>query len=96
MKAVIVRDFGSFDQAEVRHVPDPVPGPGEVVIAVKVADVNYPDFLVIEGRYRVKPPLPFSPGKAGAGVIETVGAQALARLKAGSVEGKIVLTTAPA
>ncbi len=75
MKAVIVRDFVAFDRAEVCDVADPVPGAGEVVIAVKVAEVNYPDILVIEGRYQVKPPLPFSPGKAGAGVVETVGAE---------------------
>jgi len=74
LKAVIVREFMAFDQAEFCEVPDPVPAPGEVVIAVRNADVNYPDILVIEGRYQVRPPLPFSPGKAGAGVVETVGA----------------------
>ena len=74
MKAVIVRNFVPFDQAEICNVPDPVPGPGEVVVAVRNADVNFPDILVIEGNYQIKPPLPFSPGKAGAGVVETVGA----------------------
>jgi NADPH2:quinone reductase len=74
MKAVIVAAFGPVASAEVRDVPDPVAGPGEVVVAMRAADVNYPDILVMEGRYQVKPPLPFSPGKAGAGVIAALGA----------------------
>lgn len=74
MKAVWLRDYGPIDEAEVAEVPDPVPGPGEVIVAVKAAEVNYPDILVIEGKYQIRPPLPFSPGKAAAGVVETVGA----------------------
>ena len=50
-----------------------MPGAGEVVVAVSAAEVNYPDILVIEGKYQVRPPLPFSPGKAAAGVVEAVG-----------------------
>lgn len=74
MKAVIVTAFGPLADARVCDVPDLVPGTGEVVIAMRAADVNYPDILVMEGRYQVKPPLPFSPGKAGAGVIAALGA----------------------
>ena len=40
---------------------------------MKAADINYPDILVMEGAYQVKPALPFSPGKAGAGIVEKVG-----------------------
>ena len=73
MKAVVVRTFAPFEQAEYAELPDPQAGPGEVVVAVKAAEVNYPDILMMEGKYQVKPPLPFSPGKAAAGVVEAVG-----------------------
>jgi NADPH2:quinone reductase len=73
MKAVVVREFTSFDRIGVGELPDPKPGKGEVVIDVKAAEVNYPDILVITGQYQIKPPLPFSPGKAAAGIVAAVG-----------------------
>ncbi len=73
MRAVIVEGFGPIEGAAVREVPEPQPGAGEVLIALGAADVNFPDILVMEGAYQVKPPLPFSPGKAGAGTVEAVG-----------------------
>ncbi|MEM8646502.1 MAG: NADPH:quinone oxidoreductase family protein [Pseudomonadota bacterium] len=73
MKAVMVDEFGPLETATVRDVPDPQPGAGEVVIALGAADVNFPDILVMEGAYQFKPPLPFSPGKAGAGIVEAIG-----------------------
>jgi NADPH:quinone reductase len=73
MKAVVVREFAPFEQIEVGELADPKPGPGEVVLDVKAAEVNYPDILVITGAYQIKPPLPFSPGKAAAGVISAIG-----------------------
>ena len=74
MKAVLVRQFGPIENARVEEWPDPAPGDGEVVIDVEAVDTNYPDLLVIEGRYQVKPPLPFTPGKAAAGRIAVLGA----------------------
>ncbi|GGO51156.1 NADPH:quinone reductase [Roseovarius pacificus] len=73
MKAVLVREFGPVDTARVEDLPEPTPGPGEVVVDLRAAEVNFPDILVMEGKYQVKPPLPFSPGKAGAGVISSIG-----------------------
>jgi NADPH:quinone reductase len=73
VKAVVVRSFGPLDQAVVEDVPDPIPGPGEVVVAVEASELNYPDILAIEGRYQFKPPLPFSPGKAAAGRVAALG-----------------------
>lgn len=73
MKAIVVDEFCAYDRAVCREVAAPAPGPGEVVIDLHVAEVNYPDLLVIEGRYQVKPPLPFSPGKGAAGVIAATG-----------------------
>jgi NADPH:quinone reductase len=73
MKAVTVRSFGAVEDVRIEEVPDPVPGPGEALIQVEAADTNYPDILVIEGRYQVKPPLPFSPGKAATGRVVALG-----------------------
>ena len=73
MKAVWVEAFAPFDTIEVKNVTDPNPGVGEVIVDVKAAEANYPDILVIEGRYQIKPSLPFSPGKCGAGVVVALG-----------------------
>ncbi len=73
MKAVIVHEFSPFERVGVEQAPNPTPGEGEVVIDVKAAEVNYPDILVIAGQYQFKPPLPFTPGKAAAGIISAVG-----------------------
>jgi NADPH:quinone reductase len=74
VKAVLVRQFGPVESARVEDCPDPLPGEREVLIDVEAADTNYPDLLVIEGRYQVKPPLPFVPGKAAAGRVAALGA----------------------
>lgn len=73
MKAVLVRDFGPVEQASIEDCPSPRPAAQEVVVDLRATEVNYPDILVMEGKYQIKPPLPFSPGKAGAGVISAVG-----------------------
>ena len=61
--------------AELRwaELPLPEPGPGEVRVAVHAASLNFPDLLIVEGRYQVKPPLPFVPGAEFAGLVEAVG-----------------------
>lgn len=74
MRAAVVEAFGPLENHRIGELPDPTPGPGEVVVDVRAADANFPDILVIEGRYQVKPPLPFAPGKAAAGVVSAVGA----------------------
>jgi len=73
MKAVWVRNFAPIAEIRAEEVPDPVPGSGEVVVDVVAAEANYPDLLVVEGKYQIKPPLPFAPGKAAAGRISAVG-----------------------
>jgi NADPH2:quinone reductase len=57
----------------VENVPDPVAGPGEVVIEVRSAGVNFPDVLVVQNKYQYKPQLPFSPGNDMAGVVAAIG-----------------------
>jgi NADPH2:quinone reductase len=57
----------------VEELPSPQPGAGEVVISMNAASLNFPDVLIIQDKYQVKPPLPFSPGSELAGVVISVG-----------------------
>lgn len=56
-----------------RESPTPHPGAGQVLIAIEAAGLNFPDLLIVEGKYQIKPPLPFVPGAEYAGRIEAVG-----------------------
>lgn len=73
MKAVVVKEFGPIENATLDDVAEPKPGPDEVVVVVEAAEANYPDLLMMEGRYQVKPTLPFVPGKGCAGRIVELG-----------------------
>jgi NADPH:quinone reductase len=82
MKAVLCKAYGPPESLVVEELPSPVAGPGEAVIAVKAASVNFPDVLIIQNRYQVKPALPFSPGSELAGVVTSVG-EGVARVTPG-------------
>ncbi len=56
-----------------RELPTPAPGPGEVRVAIRHASLNFPDLLIVQNKYQVKPPLPFVPGTEFSGVVEAVG-----------------------
>ena len=73
MKAVLCKAYGPPESLVVEDVVSPQPGPGEVVVSVKAASVNFPDVLIIQNKYQFKPQLPFSPGSEVAGVVKTVG-----------------------
>src|SRR4029453_11950813 len=73
MRAVLCKAYGPPESLVIEDVESPTPGPGEVVISVKASGVNFPDVLIIQNKYQVKPPLPFSPGSECAGVIRAVG-----------------------
>jgi NADPH2:quinone reductase len=74
MKAVVCKQFGPPESLVVEDLPSPRPGPGEVVVSMKAASVNFPDVLIIQNKYQFKPPLPFSPGSELAGVVKEAGA----------------------
>ena len=82
MRAVLCKQYGPPESLVVEDVPSPTAGPGEVVVSVKAASVNFPDVLIIQNKYQVKPPLPFSPGSELAGVVKEVGA-GVTRVKPG-------------
>jgi NADPH2:quinone reductase len=73
VKAVLCVRHGPPAALEIAQLPDPVPGPGEAVVEVAAAALNFFDTLIIAGRYQVKPELPFSPAAEFAGVVAAVG-----------------------
>jgi NADPH2:quinone reductase len=73
MKAVVVRKFGEPGDVEITELQDPEVQDNNVLIDVRASAINYPDLLVIKGKYQNLPQLPFSPGKDAAGVVVTVG-----------------------
>jgi len=74
MKAMIATQWGEPSEMQYAEVADPTPGPGQVLIDVKAIGCNFPDILIIQGKYQMKPPLPFSPGHEVAGIALAVGA----------------------
>jgi NADPH:quinone reductase len=74
MKAILCSQWCEPDDLVLGDVPEPKAGPGEVVITIKSAALNFFDILMIQGKYQTKPPFPFSPAAEIAGVIESVGA----------------------
>ncbi|MEM5419942.1 NADPH:quinone oxidoreductase family protein [Paraburkholderia ferrariae] len=73
MRAIRCNQYGPPDSLTLEDSPDLVPGPGQVVIDVRAAAVNFPDVLIIENKYQMKPPLPFTPGAELAGVVRAAG-----------------------
>jgi NADPH2:quinone reductase len=73
MRAVVCRSYGTPEDLVVDDVPEPVPGPGQLVVRVHAAAVNFPDVLLIAGKYQIKMPVPFTPGSELAGEVVAVG-----------------------
>jgi len=73
MRALMVEDFAPFETHGIRELPDPAPGPGEVIIDARAMGLNFPDVLMVEGKYQHKPARPFIPGFDAAGVVSAIG-----------------------
>jgi NADPH:quinone reductase len=82
MKAVVATRWGEPSDLLYLDVPDPEPGPGQVLVETRAAGCNFPDILMVQGKYQVKPPHPFSPGHEIAGVVRAVG-PGVTRVRAG-------------
>src|SRR6266852_810828 len=73
VRAILVRQFGGPEVLRLEELPDPKPGPSEVLVRVRAAGVNLVDAYIRSGTYVRKPALPYVPGSDGAGEIESVG-----------------------
>ncbi|MDE2351693.1 MAG: NADPH:quinone oxidoreductase family protein [Alphaproteobacteria bacterium] len=73
MKAVLCTHFGPPEELETQDIPAPVAGEGQAVVSVKACGVNFPDVLMIQGKYQARPSFPFAPGGEVAGVVKAVG-----------------------
>src|SRR5207253_6953103 len=73
MRAIVVHQFGGPEVLRLDQLPDPKPGPLELVVRIRAAGVNPVDTYIRAGTHAVKPPLPYVPGSDGAGEIELVG-----------------------
>ncbi|WGG51993.1 NADPH:quinone oxidoreductase family protein [Rugamonas sp. DEMB1] len=72
MKAIVCKAWGLPDTLVVEELAAPLPAAGQVVVEVRAAGVNFPDVLIIQGKYQFKPELPFTPGSEVAGVVSAV------------------------
>jgi len=82
MKAVVCHAFDGPDALVFGEMPDPRPGPGEVLVDVHAAAVTFMDVLMVSGKYQMRPPLPFAPGNDAAGIVTAVG-QGVSRFSVG-------------
>ncbi|MDO6598576.1 NADPH:quinone oxidoreductase family protein [Tenacibaculum sp. 1_MG-2023] len=73
MKAIVCSQFGLPNTLEFKETETPQPKEGEILITVKACSVNFPDTLIIQGKYQFRPEFPFSPGSDVAGIVEKVG-----------------------
>lgn len=83
MKAIRVHEFGEPPVMKLEEVSDPEPGAGQVVVRMRAVGVNPVDAYVRSGQYAIKPPLPYTPGSDGAGVVQSVG-EGVTGLEAGA------------
>lgn len=74
MKAVLCHEYGPPESLQFEEVDPPTPGPGEVLVDVHAAALNFPDVLMIEGKYQSQPPFPFAPGGEMSGTVAALGA----------------------
>lgn len=82
MHAWLCENPVGVDALTWKELPTPQPGPGQVLIAIQAASLNFPDLLIVQNKYQMKPPLPFVPGSEYAGVVQAVG-EGVTHLKVG-------------
>lgn len=82
MKAVLCESYGPPENLVIKETESLIPEKGEVIISVKASGLNFPDTLIIEGKYQFQPEMPFSPGGEVAGIVKEVG-EGVTHLKVG-------------
>jgi NADPH2:quinone reductase len=82
MRAIFIKEYGPIGSHSVIDLPDPTPGPGEVLVENRAIGINFPDALMLQGKYQKRPTPPFVPGRDFAGVVLTVG-EGVTRCKPG-------------
>src|SRR5476651_1776230 len=101
MKALLCTRYGTPDDLEIADIADPQPAPGEAVVRIKAAALNFFDTLIIAGKYQTKPAMPFSPAAEFAGTVESagtgvssvkVGDRVMAYTKYGAARERIAIT----
>jgi NADPH2:quinone reductase len=75
---MVVSDWCQPKDMRLVDLPDPTPGPGQVAIDVRASSCNFFDILMVQGKYQIRPPLPFSPGGEVSGVVRAVGPDVVA------------------
>ncbi|WP_298633480.1 NADPH:quinone oxidoreductase family protein [uncultured Umboniibacter sp.] len=73
MKAIVCNELGPIENLKLEEVDTPHVGKGEVLVEIKAAGVNYPDTLVVQGKYQIKPPTPYIPGGEASGIVAGIG-----------------------
>lgn len=82
MRALVVHEFGPIDSHRIENMPDPKIGDRDVLIDVKAIGLNYPDTLMLQGKYQTRPDRPFIPGRDAAGIVLATGSN-VTRVKTG-------------
>lgn len=82
MRALLCKEYGPPESLSLEDIDMPEPGPADIRVTVKAAGLNFPDVLVVAGKYQVKTEPPFVPGNEAAGVVDAVG-EGVSRFKPG-------------
>ncbi len=105
MRALLSRAPGGPEMLELAELPEPEPGPGQLLVKVRACAINYPDVLMIEDKYQFRPPRPFAPGGEIAGTVEAAGEgvsgwsqgdRLIAMIGHGGLQEKVLVSTAQA
>jgi NADPH:quinone reductase len=105
VRALLSTAVGGPETLELADLPDPVAGPGQLLVRVRACAINYPDVLMIEDKYQFRPPRPFAPGGEVAGTVEAVGEgvsgwaegdRLIAMIGHGGLQEKVVISAAQA
>ena len=93
MRAIQCTEWGPPEALQLNEIPAPQPGPGEVLVRVDAAGVNFPDLLIVQKKYQMQPPLPFTPGAELAGEVLAVG-EGVSHLRVGQAVVALCMTGA--